>query len=232
MRCKNCGWVNENGILRCVKCNAPLQDSMIDGEKPVLNEDQENLKSTLREPGAQPGGPHGATPAAPSGAQPHPPRAEHSDRDTCSRCGYPLGAGANVCPVCHTPIENTPRVHTPSAPHPAPHAGMVGTINPYVAPTDSSFCTLRRLSWQNEPISYEPMSYSGESIVLNRANTDANNNSITSKEQAVLTHENGEWFIDNRSELQTTLFRVNRKLKLEDGDVVVLGNRMFEFRKG
>lgn len=68
--------------------------------------------------------------------------------------------------------------------------------------------------------------------MLNRSNTDSNNNSITSREQAVMTHENGEWFIENRSDLQTTLIRVDRRLKLEDGDVIVLGNRMFEFKKG
>lgn len=91
---------------------------------------------------------------------------------------------------------------------------------------------LRRIPWHNESIKYDPVSYSGQEIELNRANTDQNNNSITSRVQAVLTCEDGEWYIENRSELQTTLLRVDRKMKLEDGDVIVLGNRMFEFKKG
>ena len=107
-----------------------------------------------------------------------------------------------------------------------------GTENPWANPSKDSFCTLKRLSWQSEQIQYSPVSYSGRTIVLNRRNTDANNNSITSLEQAVLTHENGEWFIENRSEQKTTLIRVDRKTKLNDGDIIVLGNRMFEFKKG
>ena len=37
---------------------------------------------------------------------------------------------------------------------------------------------------------------------------------------------------ENRSEQKTTLIRVDRKTKLNDGDIIVLGNRMFGFRKG
>ncbi len=91
---------------------------------------------------------------------------------------------------------------------------------------------MRRIPWQTEQATYEPVSYSGDEITLNRANTDSNNNSITSKVQAVITREGDEWYIENRSEMQTTLIRVDRKMRLQDGDVIVLGNRMFEFKKG
>lgn len=91
---------------------------------------------------------------------------------------------------------------------------------------------MRRIPWQTEQAIYEPVSYSGDEITLNRANTDSNNNSITSKVQAVITREGDEWYIENRSEMQTTLIRVDRKMRLQDGDVIVLGNRMFEFKKG
>ena len=40
MECKNCGWENEPNALRCIKCNAPLQGSMIGNV----------LKDTLNEP--------------------------------------------------------------------------------------------------------------------------------------------------------------------------------------
>lgn len=92
------------------------------------------------------------------------------------------------------------------------------------------FCTLKRIAWEGEDVNYNPVTYSGDTIILNRANTDANNNSITSKEQAVLTCENGEWYIENRSELRTTYIRVNGKIKLNSGDTIFLGNREFEFK--
>lgn len=231
MRCKNCGWPNEPNVSRCIKCNAPLSGSMVDSGRnssTASSEPEESLKATIRE--ASSGG--GFDDSANNG------------NSTCPRCGYPISDGMGECPVCHAQIgqdsirqdanrnqSNNRRGNIPNQNRGGFRPGA-GTINPWSTPSDDSFCTLRRIPWQNEHVTYEPVSYSGEEIVLNRANTDANNNSITSREQAVISHENGEWYIENRSDLQTTLIRVDRRLKLEDGDVVVLGNRMFEFRKG
>lgn len=94
----------------------------------------------------------------------------------------------------------------------------------------NKFCTLRPIAWEGEDVNYNPITYSGDTIILNRSNTDANNNSITSREQAILTCEEGEWYIENRSDLRTTFIRVNGKIKLNSGDIIVLGNREFEFK--
>ena len=54
MRCKNCGWPNEDNVSRCVKCNAPLQGSMIDSARQqslqASSNESEPLNATLREP--------------------------------------------------------------------------------------------------------------------------------------------------------------------------------------
>ncbi len=228
MRCKNCGWPNEDNVSRCVKCNAPLQGSMIDSARQQSaqssSSDSEPLGATLREPTSSGG------------------YSNHSEGNSnnCPQCGYPVSSEMRECPVCHTQLQQAGQNISPGQnrgreANPINRGGFRpggGTINPWSTPSEDSFCTLRRIPWQNERVTYEPVSYSGEQIVLNRANTDSNNNSITSREQAIISHENGEWFIENRSDLQTTLVRVDRKLKLEDGDIIVLGNRMFEFRQG
>lgn len=220
MRCKNCGWPNEENVSRCIKCNAPLQGSMIESNRQssVSKENMDGLMTTLRDQSA---GNTGSDSSA-------------VNNNTCKKCGYPLGDGIDACPVCQTPVANNDNEATrPKTPFGNNHNPHKGTINPWATPTsEDAFCSLKRIAWQNEHIQYEPVSYSGQYVELNRANTDANNNTITSKTQAVLTNENGEWYVENRSELQTTLIRVDRKVKLEDGDVLVLGNRMFEFKKG
>jgi len=196
---------------------------MVDsGRQPSTPVDSdETLKSTLREPSN-------------GGRASFEVEDQGVNTNNCPNCGYPISIGISVCPACQAPISQNGQpqsrsYNSPNSRQPNPRGG---TINPWSTPSEDSFCTLRRIPWQNERVSYEPVSYSGDSIVLNRANTDANNNSITSREQALISYENGEWFIENKSNLQTTLIRVDRKLKLEDGDVIVLGNRMFEFRKG
>lgn len=201
----------------------------------TVAEGAEIVRGTLREPA-----PGGYTPQeAPQ--HPHeaymPPQGGPGAGSTCPKCGYPVSAGATECPVCHASIgaqqtpQSKPSYNTPRPAAAAPRPG-VGTINPWAAPAADAFFTLQRIPWQTETVAYDPVSYSGAEIVLNRANTDANNSSITSREQAVISNEGGDWYIENRSELGTTLLRVDRKMKLEDGDIIVLGNRMFEFRKG
>uniref|UniRef100_UPI0025B5AC54 FHA domain-containing protein n=1 Tax=Bacteroides acidifaciens TaxID=85831 RepID=UPI0025B5AC54 len=109
----------------------------------------------------------------------------------------------------------------------------MGTVmgGPVSGPDASNkFCTLRPIAWEGEEVNYNPITYSGDTIILNRSNTDANNNSFTSREQAILTCEEGEWYIENRSDLRTTFIRVNGKIKLNSGDIIVLGNREFEFK--
>ena len=92
-------------------------------------------------------------------------------------------------------------------------------------------CQLQPIAWENENISYQPQSYSGQQIVLNRSNTDPNNHTITSKQQAILSFENGKWYIEDKSAHKSTFIQVNGKMSLNDGDVVLMGNRMFIFRE-
>ena len=73
------------------------------------------------------------------------------------------------------------------------------------------------------------LEFSGESVVLNRSNTDEENMTITSKEQAVLIYENKKWYIQDKSEQKTTFVYTSDKIELKPGDVIVLGNRRFEF---
>ena len=52
---------------------------------------------------------------------------------------------------------------------------------------------------------------------------------ITSKEQAALTYENKKWYLQDRSEQKTTFVYTTEKIELKPGDIIVLGNRRFEF---
>ena len=98
-------------------------------------------------------------------------------------------------------------------------------------PVVANSFTLKPVAFQNEQVQYQPITFSGDNVVLNRQNTDPNNNTITSKEQAVIVHKADGWYIENRSAGNTTFVQVNREMKINPGDVIVLGNRAFEFGK-
>ncbi len=233
MRCKNCGWDNENGQLKCEKCNAPLRGSMVDNEsidKHLGDNREESLRSTVRESSVF--GSNG----------------EDEQSRICQKCGYELAHGMKICPACGTPFGNAGETNQKinkslecpkcgalldSKARFCPQCGQslkTGTIGAWDNPQHDEFCTLRPIAWTKEEIAYNPITYSGQTIVLRRNNTDPNNQTITSKEQAILTHENGSWYIEDCSEMKTTMIRVSKKTKLESGDIIALGNRLFEFK--
>ena len=64
---------------------------------------------------------------------------------------------------------------------------------------------------------------------MNRDNSEPDNRTITSKEQAELTCEDGKWYVLNKSELGSTYIECNRKIEILSGDVIVMGDRRFKF---
>ena len=85
------------------------------------------------------------------------------------------------------------------------------------------------LAEEDEQAEPTPIDYEGASVILTRENTEPNNRTITSKEQAELICEDGKWFVLNKSELGSTYLEANRKLEIQQGDIIVLGDRRFKF---
>lgn len=120
----------------------------------------------------------------------------------CENCHAELSASFVYCPMCGAQLPEKSR----------------GPV-----------CTLTLIPDEGEQIDSETIEYEGKNIVLNRANTEKANHTITSREQAVIINEEGRWFIENHSEMCSTYFEVNRKLELRDGDIIMLGDRRFKF---
>lgn len=91
-------------------------------------------------------------------------------------------------------------------------------------------CSLQPVPHENEPAAkMVKQEYSSAEVVLNRQNTEPDNFTITSQQQALLTFEDGKWYIEDRSAFKSTYIRVTRRTELHDGDIVSMGDRDFEF---
>lgn len=226
MRCINCGWDNLPNARVCLKCGLPLTGS---DNRSVNNQTQSAANSSNYE-------------VAPKPTVLNVNNETETCRKTvvfhnetyinpecrkgiveCPKCHYPIAGGFTICPSCGTSIAyNTENNHRQTIRRP-----IKGTAD---SPDNKKpVCELTIIPEENENLVVEPMKYEGDTITLNRANTEPENRTITSKEQAEITFENGRWFLKNCSELNTTYIQVSRKIEIFPDDVIVLGDRRFKF---
>lgn len=255
MRCKNCGWPNKASETKCVKCNTPLSvvDEDMDGVGGESFQSHRPLNRTILEDDIF------DTPEKGEVKNFGNELAQDENVKSltqCPKCGYPLRSGVDKCPNCNFQIDFSRQgVRSPSydaqigassrreEPHRRPTRvaaegasdsmkKLRGTINPYMMnmEVEPSF-VLKPVKRMEERHNFEEQEYEGKQVVLNRDNTESNNSSITSKEQAIISNVDGRWFIEDKSELKTTFVQAAKKIELHDGDIILLGNRLFEFHK-
>jgi uncharacterized OB-fold protein len=243
MKCTNCGFKNESNKSHCIKCNSPLimdqpaefgegrsvqdiagtivdlqaQESYVDASSsnPKTFESK-GLARTLM--GEQPRERYIDRPAGTDYSN------HIKDQEIyimeCNHCNYRLMPGATFCPNCNKEVNVVQGNLGASSKKPSAFAG---TIDPY---SRKGF-TLRPVI-NGEPAK-EGLEFNGGSAILNRENTIKDNMTITSKEQAEIVIENGEWYIVDKSEKKTTFVRAGNKIKLNKGDIVLLGDTKFIF---
>lgn len=256
MRCKNCGWPNKPNVTNCVKCNSPLiSDSVNDFNS---SEPSIQLNKTVREGDIFGGAPATNTPPPYYGTEP--PRAEQQrpqpqpqpQTSNCPKCGYPLRPGSDKCPNCKfqiaAPTQEEPSYRRErelpkdeygerhrtrmSSGNEQANNKMRGTINPYMMNLEAEpTFVLRPIKKVGERHDFDDQEYEGKEVVLSRDNTDPDNASITSRRQATITNTEGHWYIEDNSDQKTTFVQAAQKIELHDGDIILLGNRLFEFHK-
>lgn len=237
MRCKNCGWPNKPSETVCTKCGSPLV-SEDDSDMSYNNRSGENLGKTVFEDdifGSR-DVPNNKTVV----------ESEETSNNPCPKCGYPLRPGTEKCPNCkfqisgvaqsgYSPdVEEQKKVTSSRRPTrmDVGSGSHRGTVNPYMMNMDlePSF-VLKPIKRSNERHDFDDLEFEGKTVSLNRDNTEENNASITSREQAVITNVDGHWFIEDRSEQKTTFVQAAKRIELNDGDLILLGNRLFEFHE-
>ena len=244
MRCKNCGWPNKPNETNCVKCGTPLT-SEDDSDMSFSNASNAGtnggLNETVREEDVF--GP---------ASQSHDSNKEtieeaEGKNKPCPKCGYPLRPGTEKCPNCKFQISGSDQSSYSSDAEPKKKNNTArrptridlgnggyrgGTVNPYMMnlELDPSFI-LNPIKRTNERHELEELEFEGKNVLLNRDNTEVGNQSITSREQAIITNVDGHWYIEDKSEQKTTFVQAANRIELNDGDLILLGNRLFEFHE-
>ncbi len=219
MRCKNCGWPNKPEATNCSKCGSPLESVQSAAQYTDSNAE---LKKTVKEEDV----------FGNNSVQPN----------ICPKCSYPLRPGSTKCPNCQTELGGEPisAINQPEVRRLSPRRPTVinapklnGTVNFWteggLGITPSFILSpVKRNGERHDP---EDVELEGTEVVLNRENTDPGNMSITSRAQAIITRKDDQWYIEDKSDQKTTFKQVDTPQLLKDGDIILLGNRLFIFHE-
>lgn len=136
--------------------------------------------------------------------------------------------------IIDPPTNGRPQ-QTPK-PKTAPTVDFGGTINPYAGMgvfVPVPRCILKPVIFPGEDTRYAPqqVNIKGDYNELNRQLLDPDNNTITSKVQAILTHKEGKWYVQNQSAQKTTYVYAGEPIEVKSGDIILMGNRTFVFEE-
>lgn len=161
----------------------------------------------------------------------------------CPQCQYPIIGDIEKCPKCGTVLREEKKTQTPSKADLYSSKGETTKEKTIFRPFNKTpkadpdpteekkipTCRLSIVKEADEIIDDIINNYEGEEIELRRDNTEPSNLTITSKVQAKLTYEDGHWYIENCSDMQTTYIQVKRRIEVMPNDTIILGNRSFTF---
>lgn len=212
MVCQNCGYPLRAGVKKCPQCKQPVSETInkegsgMPPKTPFQQQQQGQQQQELR---VCPKCGNENVPDAKFCASCGNPLLKKED-NICPQCGAKNNKGAKFCAYCGTKMKSN---------------DLGGTI----LPSRMSRCTLSLIPEAGEEIEPVQLKFSDAEVILNRENTEPCNKTITREAQAALSYENKRWYIENKSAMNSTLILVKEKTELHPGDVIMLGDRKFEF---
>jgi hypothetical protein len=146
----------------------------------------------------------------------------------CAKCGtnialYRAAPADNTKAVPADPIKTVPADSTRTVP-----ADPIKTVRRVVPEAKRGFRLVAVSLHDDAETKSIPLE--GEHVVLNRELLDSQNNSISRSGHASLTFRDGEWWLDNLSSLKSTFVQVNGPVRIQPGDSILLGDKLFRFK--
>lgn len=228
MRCLECGYQNDDSASNCLKCGtalspAPQTEAPLPPKAEDAPEDNSAPKTIKQSNDIKPSGTptmKGKAVDLPAWDEEPETREPKSEKKhtyfTCLECQYyPLQEPANEK-------------------NPCPNCGNIGKAKAQTPGTqklgdirlgEASYMLVLKDDKNEVTLEMED----GKAFA-NRENLDEKNKSISSEKHASFSIENGDLYLEDVSSNQATFVQVTGKVKLENGDKIILGNKIYEIR--
>jgi hypothetical protein len=222
MKCHFCNWDNPEGRTKCEKCDHDLQPDMAESssyehDRPTTRKPAKSvsndLKKTINENEFK-------------RMRENLNETVPEERNMCPECHHELEDGE--CPSCGYKKSDKANEQKQGNNMKVNKNKETQRWDPKAEVAKGRF-VLTPLSGKTRMPENDPISYAGNEIELNRENTDPANSTITSKTQAIVTYDDGKWSISDESELRSTFVQAARKIELQNGDLILLGNQLYRF---
>lgn len=206
MRCYTCGFTNANGSKVCEKCGTKLK-AVAEAPVPAAVQPSTRVNNVQAE-----GIPtmRGAISNQP--AWDIEPEAEFK----CAACGhYPLKSevsSESPCPNCKSTGEKEV------------HNGTMSFPNLFFGKAAAHSTPKVRLV---DVATDKELEFEGDDVVLNRANLNPTDQSISSAQHVQFTREKDIWHVTDLSSNHATFIQVNGKVAVESGAHILIGNRIY-----
>lgn len=203
IRCSFCGTMNRAGTYKCRSCNAVLDGSIVKKQYRTDNGMIEHA-SEIRVPTAR--------------------ESANENENSCPACGYMLRSDAKKCPNCqnnivqHTPQGNNVHNH---------HTPMNRNLSEPIW-NDTHHPEFKIGLCDKDGNISNAKTYAADDVVLGREELAPTDNHI-SRKHIHLTNKDGQWYIEDVSSTHQTYIIVKEKTRIENGDVIVLGNKFYRF---
>jgi len=220
MRCDNCGWNNPDGLEKCQKCNQTLMRPQPKAEEKAFSPVTPSpFKATVVDAGKFADGHKGEKQIV-----------------NCVRCGYPLLPDTSYCPNCGSKTSAV-KDDVPAVPELKKTMLDAKAFDAKRTVMDSGAAAARP-----EPVekhfSLVPadcldgksgtLVFTGENVRIKRNDIDGGT-PVSENLQALFEYADGGWHVTDKSGLRNTYVCASHRIKLEPGDIVVIGNRRFIF---
>lgn len=244
MRCDNCGWNNPEGLSKCQKCNQELS-SVIRGDEVV----SQNMNYTVMDQGRNrvsgEGDVYQKSVACPKCGYP-----TGTGISFCPNCGLEINrnevSGRNV----KSTVRDIPEdlyVDDVNAVNVSPEfkktvrgdvAGMKATIRDIPSEMIADPCPAPK---QTHSFKLVPMDnfdgfvqnvleFDGKNVTVGQTEISGKEESVPDDVYAAFEFSDGQWQVQDKSGGCAVYVRASRGIRLESGDIVVIGNRRFIFK--
>jgi len=216
MRCTECGYMNEESAIVCIKCGTKLKLAAKSPKPAPPRQDSTAAASqgakTMR----------GQAPDLPGWDDTGSSSGKADSIIKCPSCSYyplrSLPGPGHACPNCGFEGEETKRKKGNT---PASEAKTVKLGGIEMGKKKEKIVQLK------EEGSEEPITLSGDRIEMNRKVLDPGNPNISSSLHAVFSFADGALFLEDKSSNGATFVQVLGKVKVANGSKIVIGNKVY-----